>query len=71
MKNGTRYVGIDAHKTDLFVAMLMGHRKPPLTWQLANEPQAVRRLARKLERESSGLDWRTTVDRYLGGLHRD
>ena len=54
MKDVTTYVGIDAHKKDLFVAMLMGHAKTPVTWQLANEPQAVRRLVRKLEREAPG-----------------
>jgi transposase len=54
MKNVTTYVGIDAHKKDLFVAMLMGNASKPVTWQLANEPQAVRRLVRKLEREASG-----------------
>ena len=52
MKNVTTYVGIDAHKKDLFVAMLIGNEKTPVTWQLANEPQAVRRLVRKLEREA-------------------
>jgi transposase len=54
MKNVTTYVGIDAHKKDLFVAMLIGHEKTPITWQLANEPQAVRRLVRKLERDAPG-----------------
>lgn len=54
MKNVTTYVGIDAHKKDLFVAMLIGYQKAPVTWQLANEPTAVRRLVRKLERESPG-----------------
>lgn len=54
MKNVTTYVGIDAHKKDLFVAMLIGHEKTPVTWQLANEPSAVRRLVRKLEREAPG-----------------
>ena len=54
MKHVTTYVGIDAHKKDLFVAMLMGHEKTPVTWQLANEPRAVHRLVRKLERESPG-----------------
>ena len=44
MKDVTTYVGIDAHKKDLFVAMLIGQAKTPVTWQLANEPQAVRRL---------------------------
>jgi hypothetical protein len=50
----TTVVGIDAHKKDLFVAMLIGAAKTPVTWQLANEPAAVRRLVRKLEREATG-----------------
>jgi transposase len=54
MKQVTTYVGIDAHKKDLFVAMLIGSESKPVTWQLANEPNAVRRLVRKLERESPG-----------------
>ena len=54
MKQVTTYVGIDAHKKDLFIAMVMGQQKTPRTWQLANEPNAVRRLVRKLERESPG-----------------
>jgi len=31
MKQVTTYVGIDAHKKDLFVAMLSGHEKTPVT----------------------------------------
>lgn len=54
MKQVTTYVGIDAHKKDLFVAMLLGAEPKPVTWQLANEPNAVRRLVRKLEREAPG-----------------
>jgi transposase len=54
MENGITHVGIDAHKKDLFVAMLVGDQKAPVTWQLANEAQAVRRLVRKLEREAPG-----------------
>jgi len=54
VKQLTTYVGIDAHKKDLFVAMLIGDDPKPVTWQLANEPNAVRRLARKLEREARG-----------------
>jgi transposase len=54
MKHVTTVVGIDAHKKDLFVAMLVGHEKTPVTWQLVNEPNAVRRMVRKLERESPG-----------------
>jgi transposase len=47
-------VGIDAHKKDLFIAMLVGPETAPVTWQLANEPKAVRRLVRKLERDAPG-----------------
>lgn len=54
MKQVTTYVGMDAHKKDLYIAMLVGNRTVPVTWQVANEPQAVRRLVRKLEREAPG-----------------
>jgi transposase len=54
MKEVTTYVGIDAHRKDLYVAMLIGDHQAPVAWQLANEPQAVRRLVRKLEREAPG-----------------
>jgi transposase len=50
----TTHVGIDAHKKDLFVAMVIGPQTTPVTWQLANEPTAVRRLVRKLERDAPG-----------------
>jgi transposase len=54
MHEVTTFVGIDAHKKDLFVARLSGPSATPVTWQLANEPAAVRRLVRKLEREAPG-----------------
>ena len=54
MEQVTTYVGVDAHKKDLFVAMLVGHTATPVTWQLANEPNAVRRLVRTLERDAPG-----------------
>jgi transposase len=54
VKHVTTYVGIDAHKKDLFVAMLIGNETTPVAWQLPNEANAVRRLVRKLEREAPG-----------------
>ena len=48
------YVGIDAHKKDLEVAMLVGHARTPETWTVANERRAIERLVRKLEREAPG-----------------
>src|SRR5437868_9902549 len=54
MKNVITYVGIDAHKKDLCIARLVGTANAPVTWQVANERTAVKRLARKLEREAPG-----------------
>jgi transposase len=54
MNDVTTYVGIDAHKKDLFIAMLVGTHATPVTWTVANEPNAIRRLVRKLEREAPG-----------------
>src|SRR3989449_11680444 len=34
--------------------MLVGEGKTPVTWTVSNEPNAVRRLVRKLEREAPG-----------------
>lgn len=54
MKHVITYVGIDAHKKDLFMAMLVGHQGTPATWTTPNEPGAVRRLVKKLERDAPG-----------------
>ena len=54
MKQITTYVGIDAHKKDLFIAMLVGTEAAPVSWTVPNEPTAVRRLVRKLERDAPG-----------------
>ena len=54
MKNITTYVGVDAHKKDLFIAMLVGDHTTPVTWTVPNEPNTVRRLVRKLERDAPG-----------------
>jgi transposase len=48
------YVGIDAHKKDLQVAMLVGHARTPEIWTVANERGAIERLRRKLERDAPG-----------------
>jgi hypothetical protein len=54
VKNITTYVGVDAHKKDLFIAMLIGDERTPDTWTVPNEPNAVTRLVRKLERAAPG-----------------
>jgi hypothetical protein len=44
MSELSTYVGIDARKKDLFIAMLISREKTAVSWQLANDPQTVRRL---------------------------
>jgi transposase len=52
--NGITFVGMDAHKKAINVAMLLPGQHQPVEWQLANEPAAIRRLAKKLQREAPG-----------------
>jgi transposase len=54
MADGITYVGIDAHKKDLQVAVLVGDATAPVTWTVANEPRAIDRLRRTLERDTAG-----------------
>lgn len=54
MEQVTTYVGIDAHKKDLYIAMLVGTQATAVKWTVPNEATAVRRLVRKLEREAPG-----------------
>lgn len=47
-------VGLDVHKKDIVVAMLLPDAGEAVTWTVANEPRAVRRLAKKLKRQARG-----------------
>jgi hypothetical protein len=51
---GITWVGLDAHKASISIAMLLPGQRQPMEWETANQPAAVRRLARKLVRESPG-----------------
>jgi hypothetical protein len=41
---------MDAHKKAINVAMLLPGKREPVEWQVANEPAAIRRLAKRLSR---------------------
>ena len=45
MSEPITYVGIDAHKRELHIAMLVGHASTPVTWKVANEPRAIDTVA--------------------------
>jgi transposase len=51
---GITWVGLDAHKSAISVAMYLPEAKQPTEWQVVNESAAVRRLVRKIEREAPG-----------------
>ena len=50
----TTYAGMDAHARTIQVALLRPGAGKPEKWQLANEPRAVKRLARRLLRDAEG-----------------
>ena len=49
------HVGIDAHKRELQLAMLIGDAEQPINWTCPTDARALKRLGRKLEREAPGL----------------
>jgi transposase len=50
----TTDVGLDTSKKSIQVAMLLPGRREAVEWELANEPTAVKRLAKRLMREAVG-----------------
>jgi transposase len=54
MGGDSTVVGLDAHKVAIHVAMLLPGAPQPVQWQIANEPAAVKHLARKLQRAAAG-----------------
>src|SRR5262245_27047534 len=51
---GITFVGLDAHKASIMVAMLVPDREMPIEWQLPNEPAAIKRMVRRVERAAPG-----------------
>jgi hypothetical protein len=54
MKKGITFVGMDAHKVAIKLAVLLPGETKPVEWQLANEKAAVRRMVRKVQRMAPG-----------------
>lgn len=51
---GTTFVGLDAHKQWISVAMLLPGRETAIDWQVPNEPAAIRKMLRRIEGEAPG-----------------
>jgi len=62
-------------KKALFLARLVGTGAVPVTWTAPNEPKALKRLVRKLERDAPGARARVlarekcTISEDASGLH--
>ena len=54
MKENITWVGMDAHKDFVNVAVLPADSGKPVEWRVVNEPQEIRKLARKLMRLAPG-----------------
>ena len=54
MGEAITYVGIDAHKRELQLAMLVGDEEQPRCWTSPTESTAIDRLRRRLERDAPG-----------------
>jgi transposase len=67
MGEGITFVGLDAHKSGISVAMLLPGQTAPVEWKIPNEPAAVRRMVRKIEREGSA-DVRMCYEAGPGGF---
>ena len=49
MENGITFVGLDAHKKKMSVAVLMPGQTVPVQWDAPNEAGAVKRMVRRIE----------------------
>lgn len=54
MEKGITYVGLDAHKEAINVAMLLPSQAEPVEWQTSNDQAAVRRMVKKVQRAAQG-----------------
>ena len=55
MQEGITFVGLDVHKESINVAMLLPGEARPVEWHTSNDPAAVRRQVRKLQRSKSEI----------------
>lgn len=54
MSQSSTHVGLDVHKKQIVVALVRPEAREAVEWKVANEPRAVRRMARRIARESEG-----------------
>lgn len=55
MEKRITFVGLDAHKDSISVAMLLPGQEKPVEWQCANEKASVRRMVRKVLQQAEDI----------------
>lgn len=54
MRKAITFVGMDAHKVSIKLAVLLPEQAKPVEWQVANEKASVRRMVRRVQRLAAG-----------------
>ena len=54
MEKASTYVGLDVHKDEIVVSMLIGGGSEALACEVAHDARGVRRLVRRLEQRGQG-----------------
>jgi len=54
MSDSITYVGLDVHKQNINVAMLLPERRNAISWQVASEPSALRGMVRRIGTTAPG-----------------
>lgn len=54
MQKGITFVGLDAHKVGINVAMFVRGERVPVVWECANEKASVRRMVKKVVAQAPG-----------------
>jgi len=54
MKHYNTYVGLDAHKKEITIAVYYGGETEPVTWTVANDARSIRRMVRRIMRQAGG-----------------
>ena len=62
MSKHITWVGLDAHKKAINVAVFVGYETKPQEWIVENKPAAIRRLVKKLVREADGGEVRSCYE---------
>ncbi len=62
MRQSITWVGLDAHKKAINVAVFVGHETKAQEWVVENKPAAIRRLVKKLVRDADGHEVRSCYE---------